>query len=86
MKLVTVFFEDELLYRELKMEAAKEGRSVKDVVAEALADWLRRREALSPEQQRRRQEALLMSDELRAGQQRGEPVDDLLHRLRLERS
>ena len=86
MKRVTVLFEDELLYRELKMAAAKEGRSVKDVVAEALADWLRRREALSPEQQRRRQEALRMSDELRAGQQPGEPVDDVLHRLRLERS
>jgi len=86
MKRVTILFDDELLYREVKMEAAREGRPVKDVVAEALTEWLRRKDRITPEQQRRRQEALRMSDELRAGQQPGEPVDDLLHRLRLERS
>ena len=86
MKRVTILFDDELLYREVKMEAAREGRPVKDVVAEALTEWLRRKDRITPEQQRRRQEALRMSDELRAGQQPGEPVDDLLHGLRLERS
>ena len=32
------------LYRSLKVEAAREDRSVRDVMAEALAQWLNRRE------------------------------------------
>lgn len=43
LKRVTILFDDEQLYRELKAEAAKEGRPVKEVVAEALSDWLTRR-------------------------------------------
>ena len=33
------------LYRSLKVEAARADRSVRDVVAEAVAGWLERREA-----------------------------------------
>ena len=86
MKRITVHFDDETLYRELKAQAAREWRSVKTVEVEALSDWLRRRDRINPEQQRRRREALRMADELRASQQPGEPVDDILDRLRLERS
>lgn len=67
MKRVTILFDDEEIYREMKAEAAKEGRPVKDVVAEALADWLRRRPRVSPEVTAQRREALRLSKELLEG-------------------
>lgn len=84
MKRVTVLFDDELLYREVKMEAAREGRPVKDVVAEALTEWLRRKDRITPEQQRRRQEALLLSDKLRATQPVRDTIQQTLDEMREE--
>jgi hypothetical protein len=81
-KRITVLFDDEELYRELKAEAAKEGRSVKDVVAEALSDWLRRSDRISPEQQRRGREALRMAEELLASQRgRKRPPDETIQQM-----
>lgn len=86
MKRVTVLFEDERLYRDVKAEAAREGRPVKDVVAEALTEWLRRRVWLSPADRERRQAALRESDELLADQPVQETIEDTLAKLREERS
>lgn len=66
LKRVTILFDDEQLYRELKAEAAKEGRPVKEVVAEALSDWLTRRSGVSAEATAARREALRLSDQIRA--------------------
>ena len=85
MKRITILFDDEELYRQLKAEAAKEGRPVKDVVAEALSDWLRRRDRISPEQQRRRQEALQMAEELLAKQPVRDTIQQTLEEMREER-
>ena len=43
-KRMTVIFEDEELYTAVKVEAARTGRHAKDIVAEALRDWLAARE------------------------------------------
>ena len=43
-KRMTVIFEDEALYTALKIEALREGRHSKDVVAEAVREWLEARE------------------------------------------
>lgn len=43
-KRMTVIFEDEELYTALKVEAARRGRHAKDIVAEALTEWLQARE------------------------------------------
>ena len=43
-KRMTVIFEDEALYTALKVEAAREGRHAKDIVAEAVREWLESRE------------------------------------------
>lgn len=43
-KRMTVIFEDEELYTALKVEAARKGRHAKDIVAEAVAEWLEARE------------------------------------------
>lgn len=86
MRRVTVLFDDERLYRELKAEAAKEGRPVKDVVAEALSDWLRRRTTLSSSDRERRQAALHLAGELRARQSVQETIEDTLTTIREERS
>lgn len=87
MKRVTILFDQEELYREVKAAAARQGRPVKDVVAEALQDWLRRRPALSEEDRTRRAAALLKLDEIRARQPfRQESVVDDLEALRDERS
>ena len=85
MKRITILFDDEELYRQLKAEAAKEGRPVKDVVGEALSDWLRRRDRISPEQQRRRQEALQMAEELLAKQPVRDTIQQTLEEMREER-
>ena len=41
---MTVIFEDEALYTALKVEAARKGRHAKDIVAEAVREWLEARE------------------------------------------
>ncbi len=41
---MTVIFEDEGLYTALKVEAARKGRHAKDIVAEAITEWLEARE------------------------------------------
>ena len=43
-KRMTVIFEDEALYTALKVEAARKGRHAKDIVAEAIREWLEARE------------------------------------------
>ena len=43
-KRMTVIFEDEALYTALKVEAARTGRHAKDIIAEAVAEWLEARE------------------------------------------
>ena len=43
-KRMTVIFEDEELYTALKVEAARKGRHAKDIVAEAVHEWLEARE------------------------------------------
>ena len=42
-KRMTVIFEDESLYTALKVEAARTGHHAKDIVAEAVRDWLEAR-------------------------------------------
>ena len=39
-KRMTVIFEDEELYTELKVAAARKGRHAKDIVSEAVREWL----------------------------------------------
>ena len=41
---MTVIFEDEALYTALKAEAVRKGRHAKDIVAEAVREWLEARE------------------------------------------
>jgi hypothetical protein len=41
---MTVIFEDEALYTALKVEAARTGRHAKDIVAEAVSEWLEAKE------------------------------------------
>lgn len=48
-KRMTVIFEDEALYTALKVEAARKGRYAKDIVAEAVREWL---EAMEDEELR----------------------------------
>jgi hypothetical protein len=43
-KRMTVIFDNEALYTALKVEAARKGRHAKDIVAEALSEWLEARE------------------------------------------
>ena len=43
-KRMTVVFDDEELYTELKVEAARTGRHAKDIVAEAVREWLEAKE------------------------------------------
>ena len=43
-KRMTVIFEDEELYTALKVEAARKGRHAKDIVAEAVREWLETKE------------------------------------------
>ena len=85
MKRVTILFDDEGLYRDLKAEAAKEGRPVKDVVAEAVNAWLMRRSTLTRSQRERRAAALRDLDEIRARQPVSNVVLDLLDEMRNER-
>ena len=43
-KRMTVVFDDDQLYTALKVEAARSGRHAKDIVAEALRQWMDARE------------------------------------------
>ena len=43
-KRMTVVFDDEELYTAVKVEAARAGRPSKDIVAEAVREWLEARE------------------------------------------
>ena len=43
-KRMTVVFDDEELYIALKLEAARTARHAKDIVAEALTEWLEAKE------------------------------------------
>lgn len=82
MKRITILFDDEEIYRHLKSEAAKEGRPVKDVVAEALNNWLATRRALTPSQRTRRSEALQEADLIRARQPVRSVVEEMLGEIR----
>lgn len=44
MKRVTVLFEDEELYTAIKVEAARRHRPLKDLVTEAIREWLEAQE------------------------------------------
>ena len=44
MKRMTVIFEDEALYTAVKVEAARRNRPLKDIVTEALREWLEAQE------------------------------------------
>ena len=85
-KRVTILFDDEALYRAVKAEAAKDGKPVKDAVAEALQAWLSSRSRISPEQAQRRLAALRSLDEIRSRQTVQTNVVELLEELRAERS
>ncbi len=43
-KRMTVVFDDEDLYTELEVEAARTGRYAKDIVAQAVREWLESKE------------------------------------------
>lgn len=58
MKRVTVVFDDEELYRAVKVEAARSGRTVKDVVAEAVRTWFGHSQTLTEERKARRRATL----------------------------
>ena len=83
-----MLFDDETLYKRLKIEAAKEGRPVKDVLAEAISEWLLKKEEVSSEVTQRRLDALRRSKELLASQtpQVDETIQDTLDWLREQRS
>ena len=86
MKQVTIVVDDEELYRALEAEAARQGRSVQDAVAEALGDWLRNRRRISPADQLRRHEALKALDRLRATLPVSNTIEETLAEIRDERS
>ncbi len=46
MKRMTVIFEDEGLYTAIKVEAARRNRALKDLVTEAVREWLANQEDL----------------------------------------
>jgi hypothetical protein len=87
MRRVTVLFDDEQIYRDVKAEAAKEGRPVKDVVAEALQDWLRRHGGVGEEELARRLRVLQEADKFRAqmrGRHMSETIEEALEAMRNE--
>ena len=86
MKRVTILFDDEGLYRAVKAEAARDGKPVKDAVAEALRAWLGGRAGLGPEERERRLAALRDLDEISSRQPVRTIVEDSLEEIRAERS
>ncbi len=63
---VTIAFRDDELYRSIKVIAARSGRQIRDVVEEALAEWLETRETA---------EDIEVSEEAIAAFERGEGID-----------
>lgn len=63
---VTIAFRDDELYRSVKVAAARSGRQIRDVVEEALAEWLESRETV---------EDVALSREGIAAYERGEGID-----------
>ena len=63
---VTIAFRDDELYRSIKVIAARSGRQIRDVVEEALAEWLESRETA---------EDVAESREAIAAIDRGEGID-----------
>jgi hypothetical protein len=87
MKCVTVLFDDEQIYRDVKAQAARDGRPAKDVVAEALREWLRRPGRISEEERSQRLHALKELDKPRAelkGWKISETVEEALEAMRNE--
>lgn len=87
MKRITIAVEDDALYRAIKMEAARQGRSVKDVVSEALERWVQEGRRLSVADRQRRLQALQAAKRFTASQKfyEGDSARDI-EELRLERS
>jgi hypothetical protein len=87
MKRITLAVDDDDLYRAVKMEAARQGRSVKDVVSEALERWIRVSSGLTPEERRRQRKALDNARKLTSKQSfyHGDSARDI-EEMRLERS
>lgn len=73
-KRMTVIFEDEALYTALKVEAARKGRHAKDIVAEAVREWL---EAGEDDELRAGLEETRHEWELQGGVEAGEFLRDL---------
>lgn len=63
---VTIAFHDDELYRSIKVIAARSGRQIRDVVEEALEEWLESREDA---------EDIAVSEEAIAAIERGEGID-----------
>ena len=63
---VTIALRDEALYRSVKVAAARTGRQIRDVVEEALTEWLESRETA---------EDVAASADAIAAHERGEGVD-----------
>lgn len=63
---VTIALRDEALYRSVKVAAARTGRQIRDVVEEALTEWLESRETA---------EDVTASTDAIAAHERGEGID-----------
>ena len=73
-KRMTVIFEDEKLYTALKVEAARKGRYAKDIIADAVREWL---EASEDEELRAGLEDTRRAWELQGGVEASEFFDHL---------
>ncbi len=86
MKRVTVVFDDEELYRAVKVEAARTGRTVKDIVTEALRARVRREPRMTEEEAVRLGQVLDELAKLRAKQKPSNTnIADDINEMRLER-
>lgn len=87
MKRVTIVFDDEELYRAVKVEAARSGRTVKELVAEALRVRFGGKDRMTEEEAERLGEVLEECDRIRARQRpsTSNVVDDI-EAIRMERS
>lgn len=63
---VTIALRDEALYRSVKVAAARAGRQIRDVVEEALSEWLDSRETADD---------IAASGEAISAHERGESID-----------
>jgi hypothetical protein len=88
MKQVVVSIADECLYKRLEAEAAKQGRSLDEIIPSALDEWLCGRSGIPTDHTGREHElaALRALDEIRARQPVRVLADDLLNEIRDERS